>query len=61
MADARRLGSLAQVPELDRWVAFTTPGRVEVRTGKVELGQGILTAELGRGLLTVVLAGKPAR
>jgi nicotinate dehydrogenase subunit B len=44
VADARRLGSLAQVPELDRWVAFTAPGRVEVRTGKVELGQGILTA-----------------
>src|SRR5262245_48244372 len=47
MADARptrRLGSLGQVPEVDRWVAFTTAGRVEVRTGKVELGQGILTA-----------------
>src|SRR5262245_12820373 len=49
MADARptrRLGSLGQVPEVDRWVAFTTAGRVEVRTGKVELGQGILTAVL---------------
>lgn len=44
MADARRLGSLGQVPDLDRWVALTVPGRVEVRTGKVELGQGLLTA-----------------
>lgn len=26
------------------WLAFDTPGRVMVRTGKVELGQGILTA-----------------
>jgi CO/xanthine dehydrogenase Mo-binding subunit len=26
------------------WLAFETPGRVTVRTGKVELGQGILTA-----------------
>jgi CO/xanthine dehydrogenase Mo-binding subunit/aerobic-type carbon monoxide dehydrogenase small subunit (CoxS/CutS family) len=41
---ARRLGSLAQVPELDRWVRIAPPDRVEVRTGKVELGQGILTA-----------------
>jgi len=44
VADARRLGSLGQIPDLDRWVALTVPGRVEVRTGKVELGQGILTA-----------------
>lgn len=41
---AQRLGSLAQVPELDRWVRLTARDRVEVRTGKVELGQGILTA-----------------
>ena len=41
---ARRLGSLAQVPELDRWVRLTARDRVEVRIGKVELGQGILTA-----------------
>jgi CO/xanthine dehydrogenase Mo-binding subunit len=43
-SDARRLGALAQVPELDRWVRVVPPDRIEVRTGKVELGQGILTA-----------------
>ncbi len=41
---ARRLGSLAGVPELDRWVRIVAPDRVAVHTGKVELGQGILTA-----------------
>jgi CO/xanthine dehydrogenase Mo-binding subunit/aerobic-type carbon monoxide dehydrogenase small subunit (CoxS/CutS family) len=45
-SDARRLGSLAQEPDLDRWVRVDPGGRVEVRTGKVELGQGILTAVL---------------
>jgi nicotinate dehydrogenase subunit B len=43
-SDARRLGSLAQEPDLDRWVRVDPGGRIEVRTGKVELGQGILTA-----------------
>jgi CO/xanthine dehydrogenase Mo-binding subunit/aerobic-type carbon monoxide dehydrogenase small subunit (CoxS/CutS family) len=41
---ARRLGSLAGVPDLDRWVRIVAPDRVAVHTGKVELGQGILTA-----------------
>jgi nicotinate dehydrogenase subunit B len=40
----RRLGSLVDHPELDDWVSFSEPGRITVRTGKVELGQGILTA-----------------
>jgi CO/xanthine dehydrogenase Mo-binding subunit len=31
-------------PELDRWVAFPAPGQVTVLTGRVELGQGVLTA-----------------
>src|SRR6476659_8877347 len=31
-------------PELDRWVAFPAPGKVTVLTGRVELGQGVLTA-----------------
>jgi CO/xanthine dehydrogenase Mo-binding subunit/aerobic-type carbon monoxide dehydrogenase small subunit (CoxS/CutS family) len=43
---ARRLGSLAQVGDLDRWVRIVAPDRVAVHTGKVELGQGILTAVL---------------
>src|SRR5947209_5655366 len=43
MADRAQLGSLAGNPELDRWLALRN-GRVIVRTGKAELGQGILTA-----------------
>jgi CO/xanthine dehydrogenase Mo-binding subunit len=37
------LGSLAGTPDLDRWVALRD-GRVAIRTGKAELGQGIRTA-----------------
>jgi nicotinate dehydrogenase subunit B len=37
-------GVLADNPRLDRWLSFTTPGKVEVSTGRVELGQGVLTA-----------------
>src|SRR5262245_56248605 len=35
--------SLADNPRLDRWIVFE-PGRVVLRTGKVEIGQGVLTA-----------------
>src|SRR5262252_5595579 len=31
-------------PRLDRWVAFSTPGHVTIATGRVEIGQGVLTA-----------------
>ncbi|HZP70934.1 MAG TPA: molybdopterin cofactor-binding domain-containing protein [Pseudolabrys sp.] len=31
-------------PQLERWVAFPSPGKVTVLTGRVELGQGVLTA-----------------
>jgi nicotinate dehydrogenase subunit B len=31
-------------PVLDRWVSFPAPGKVTVNTGRVELGQGVLTA-----------------
>ena len=31
-------------PRLDQWVRFETPGRVTVSTGRVEIGQGVLTA-----------------
>jgi CO/xanthine dehydrogenase Mo-binding subunit len=44
VADRRLLGSLAGTPELDRWVSIGADGRVIVRSGKVELGQGIRTA-----------------
>src|SRR5437588_4469341 len=35
---------LAANPRLDRWVSFPEPGRVRVATGRVEIGQGVLTA-----------------
>ena len=37
---------LAANPRLDRWVEFPAPGRVTVSTGRVEIGQGVLTAML---------------
>jgi CO/xanthine dehydrogenase Mo-binding subunit len=36
--------ALIENPRLDRWVGFPAPGQVAVATGKVEIGQGILTA-----------------
>ncbi|MFL5269131.1 MAG: molybdopterin cofactor-binding domain-containing protein [Stellaceae bacterium] len=35
---------LEQNPRLDQWVGFAAPGRVIVSTGRVEIGQGVLTA-----------------
>src|SRR5215468_9480995 len=35
---------LAANPRLDQWVGFPSPGRVAVSTGRVEIGQGVLTA-----------------
>ena len=35
---------LADNPRLDRWVRFPSPGEVTVSTGRVEIGQGVLTA-----------------
>jgi len=37
-------GPLNDNPNLDRWVAFPAPGKITVLTGRVELGQGVLTA-----------------
>src|SRR3984893_19517947 len=37
-------GPLNDNPNVDRWVAFPSPGKVTVLTGRVELGQGVLTA-----------------
>jgi nicotinate dehydrogenase subunit B len=37
-------GMLASNPRLDRWVGFAVPGKVAISTGRVELGQGVLTA-----------------
>jgi hypothetical protein len=35
---------LADNPRLDRWLNFAAPDKVELATGRVELGQGVLTA-----------------
>jgi nicotinate dehydrogenase subunit B len=35
---------LMENPRLDQWIGFEEPGHVRIATGKVELGQGILTA-----------------
>jgi nicotinate dehydrogenase subunit B len=37
-------GPLNDNPDLNRWVAFPAPGKVTINTGRVELGQGVLTA-----------------
>jgi CO/xanthine dehydrogenase Mo-binding subunit len=37
-------GPLKDNPRLDRWLTFPAPGKVTVLTGRVELGQGVLTA-----------------
>src|SRR4051812_37390548 len=37
-------GMLRDNPRLDQWVQFDTQGRVTVSTGRVEIGQGVLTA-----------------
>lgn len=43
-APAALPGELAAAPEIDRWLRVSADGRVTLRTGKVELGQGVLTA-----------------
>ncbi|MGC2414291.1 MAG: molybdopterin cofactor-binding domain-containing protein, partial [Stellaceae bacterium] len=35
---------LSDNPRLDQWVSFPAPGQVRVATGRVEIGQGVLTA-----------------
>src|SRR5213595_2747133 len=37
---------LAANPRLNQWVRFPSPGRITVATGRVEIGQGVLTAML---------------
>ena len=51
-------GPLQDNPRLDRWLAFPAPGQVTVLTGRVELGQGVLTAmaQIAADALDVSLA-----
>ena len=51
-------GPLNDNPMLDRWVSFPAPGKVSVNTGRVEIGQGVLTAMLD---LSDGLAGDAGR
>jgi nicotinate dehydrogenase subunit B len=44
LVQSAALGALADHPQIDDWLAFAPRGRVTIRTGKVELGQGIRTA-----------------
>ena len=44
MADRKLPQSLITNPTLDRWVKFDGDRTVRVATGKVEIGQGIVTA-----------------
>ena len=44
MADRKLPQSLITNPTLDRWVKFDNNRTVRVATGKVEIGQGIVTA-----------------
>src|SRR5664279_4876793 len=37
-------GPLADNPSLDRWGSFPSSGKISIGTGRVELGQGVLTA-----------------
>jgi CO/xanthine dehydrogenase Mo-binding subunit len=47
MSDASTLPPLLQAnPRLDQWVRFAEAGRITVSTGRVEIGQGVLTAML---------------
>ena len=36
--------SLVDNPRLDRWIAFLPDRTVRIATGKVEMGQGVVTA-----------------
>ncbi len=51
-------GPLNDNPYLDRWVAFPAPGQVTIFTGRVEFGQGVLTAmaQIGADELDVALS-----
>jgi CO/xanthine dehydrogenase Mo-binding subunit len=50
---------LQQNPRFDQWVGFPEPGKVRVSTGRVEIGQGVLTAM--RQIAAEELGVDPAR
>jgi CO/xanthine dehydrogenase Mo-binding subunit len=55
--------SLIDTPSLGRWIAFLAPGAIRLAVGKVEIGQGVVTAlaqiaadelDVGLGRITVL-------
>jgi CO/xanthine dehydrogenase Mo-binding subunit len=61
MSDAQRAlpALLQQNPRLDQWLGFPEAGKVRVSTGRVEIGQGVLTAM--RQIAAEELGVDPAR
>ncbi len=61
MSDAPRAlpALLQQNPRLDQWVGFPEPGKALISTGRVEIGQGVLTAM--RQIAAEELGVDPAR
>ena len=55
----RAAGAAAAEPRLDQWVGFPEPGKVRISTGRVEIGQGVLTAM--RQIAAEELGVDPAR
>jgi CO/xanthine dehydrogenase Mo-binding subunit len=53
--------SLAANPKLSSWISFTPEGKVLVSPGKVEIGQGIVTAlaQIAADELDVEFAVRP--
>src|SRR5690242_18309837 len=61
MSDRQRAlpALLQQNPRLDQWVGFPEPGKARISTGRVEIGQGVLTAM--RQIAAEELGVDPAR
>ena len=59
MDHARLPALLQQNPRLDQWVGFPEAGKVRISTGRVEIGQGVLTAM--RQIAAEELGVDPAR
>ena len=57
VSDAELSPSLLRNPELDTWIRIHADGTVTLRTGKVEIGQGIKTAI---AMIAIVAAATPS-
>ena len=61
MSDGKRTlpALLHQNPRLDQWIGFPEAGKARISTGRVEIGQGVLTAM--RQIAAEELGVDPAR